>query len=196
MTTGDENKPERIEGRGFLAYIYAEAEYILDLLNTYKYLRPSSWGPYVPTKYDAKDEDCFRIGNIWVYVIMSFFACLIVSGFLSIVFWLPAARSTLFEAEYYVGIAISLLLAIVYLVFRKPLRRWFLRHSPSEGTGERRFHYTEGISLLAMMLFLFILQTLVWGLPAGVFFGYFILFIGIYTFIVMLFYLIMRLQTE
>jgi hypothetical protein len=178
----------------FLSFIRIEAEYILNAWNTTKYTRPS-WDPYVPTKYDLPDEACLRISNIWKYIIISFFTILVLGGCSSTVFWLPMAHYTLFIAEYYIGISVTLSFTILNLSTHKLLRRFLLRISSSRSSGERRFIYIEVGIEIAIGTILLVLQ-LVWKLPFGMFVLYFILFNAIYTFLIMSIYLIMRLKLE
>lgn len=155
-------------------------------------MRPS-WDPYVPTKYDPPDEACLRINNICTYVIIYFLGCLIGFAFFSLVFWLPIAHYTLFVAEYYIGIAISMMFIIIYLSTRKLLKRFLLRISPSKEAGERRFIYIE-LGILMIMGFILLVLQIVWKLYFASFVLYFLLFNAIYVFIIMLIYLIMRLK--
>lgn len=140
MTTGNDviNQPEYSNSlkRRILSYIYTEAEYILNVPNTYR--RMYSWDPYIHGKYGPNPLDRFRISNIWTYIVLSFISSLICFGIISIVFWYPPARATLLNAYYYIGIVISFILAIAYLITRKPLERGLLKISPNQRIGTKR----------------------------------------------------------
>jgi hypothetical protein len=53
-----------------LSRAYAEAEYILNIPNTYKHMMSSWGGRYASTKYAAKDAERFRISEVWTYLII------------------------------------------------------------------------------------------------------------------------------
>lgn len=178
----------------FLSFVKTEAEYILNAWNATKYMRPS-WDPYVTTKYDRKDEDCLRISNICTYVILFFFSIIILGGFFSIVFWLPVARYTLLVAEYYIGIAITIIFTVIYISTRKLLERFLIKISPNKSVGQRRYIYIDLGIVMIMEIILLVLQ-LVWKLPFGILVLYFPLFISIYAFVIMLIYLIIRLKSN
>jgi hypothetical protein len=177
-----------------LLYIYEEAEYVLNIPNTYQFIRPS-WDPYIPTKYDIKNIDRFRVSNIWLYIIISLLNCLIFGGIISVVFWYPPARSTLQEGGFYTGLTISILFTILYLATRRSIRNLLLHTSLSQSIGERRFIYTEAIMILVVGVVLLGLQAL-WKLPFAIYICYFLFLNSFYILISMIIYLIMRLKVK
>lgn len=190
----NDHKPELSNSlrKKILTFVYTEAEYILNVPNTYR--RLYSWDPYIHGRYGPNPMDRFRISNIWTHIVLSFISSLIFFGIISIVLWYPAAQATLLNAYYYIGIVISFILTIAYLMTRKPLERWLLKISPNQRVGTQRHIYLQTIILLLICFILFILQ-LIW-LPYAIFVSYFMVFNGIYTFIIMLVYLRMRLSNR
>lgn len=177
-----------------LSYIYAEAEYILDTHNRYrKYFRPS-WDPYVPRKYDVKDEDSFRIKNIWTHIVLSFWGLLSYLGIITLVIWYPPTRSTLFTFEFYLGVSISVFLAIAYLTVHQRLRQHLIRTSASQADGERRFRRI-GTTIITTILIVLAISQVIWS-PFAMFILYFTSVNNSIGLVVLVIYLMMRQKNK
>ena len=177
-----------------LAYVYRQAEYILNIPNLSKFRRYSQ-DPYIPRRYDTKDIDRFRVSNICTHITVTLLGILGLGAIISLVFWYPGARNTLYEAGYYVGIILSVLFSIMYFGTRRSIRSYLLRISPDRASGERRFWHAEVFLISLIGIVLVSLQAFE-KLPFAVYIAYFLFFNSLFTFLSLIIYLRMRLKKK